>query len=118
VRQQLQRVGGILRSGPVKTRAGNRDLPIPGLSRAALLIRQQQQTADRLAFGRAWQDTGLVFTTRSGRPVQPRNQDITSAWVHWYNTSRLMHRLGRRPPAEAEADYYAHNRDGQPAVHT
>lgn len=45
-------------------------------------------------------------------------EDITSAWVHWYNTSRLMHRLGRRPPAEAEADYYAHNRDGQPAVHT
>src|ERR1022692_1513689 len=45
-------------------------------------------------------------------------EDITSAWVHWYNTSRLMHRLGRKPPAEAEAGYYAHNRDGQPAVHT
>jgi len=46
-------------------------------------------------------------------------EDITSAWVHWYNTSRLMHRLGRRPPAEAEADYhYAHHRDGHPAVHT
>jgi putative transposase len=45
-------------------------------------------------------------------------EDITSAWVHWYNTSRLMHRLGRRPPAEAEAGYYAHNRDGQPAAHT
>jgi hypothetical protein len=29
--------------------------------------------------------------------------DVTSAWVHNYNTSRLMHRLGRRPPAEAEA---------------
>jgi transposase InsO family protein len=41
----------------------------------------------------------------------------TSAWVHWYNTARLMHRLGRRPPVEAEADHYAH-RDGQPAVHT
>jgi putative transposase len=36
----------------------------------------------------------------------------TAAWVHWYNTSRLMHRLGRRPPAEAEAEYYAqHNAD-------
>ena len=32
-------------------------------------------------------------------------EDITSAWVHWYNTARLMHRLGRRPPAEAEAEY-------------
>jgi putative transposase len=35
-------------------------------------------------------------------------EDITSAWVHWYNTSRLMHRLGLRPPAEAEAEYHQH----------
>ena len=39
---------------------------------------------------------------------------ITSAWVHWYNTSRLMHRLGRRPPAEAEADYYATTHPANP----
>jgi transposase InsO family protein len=32
---------------------------------------------------------------------------ITCAWVHWYNTARLMHRLGRRPPIEAEAEYWA-----------
>ena len=41
-------------------------------------------------------------------------EDCTSAWVHWYNTTRLMHRLGRRPPAEAEAAYWA----AQPAVTT
>jgi len=45
-------------------------------------------------------------------------EEITSAWVHWYNTARLMHRPGRRPPAEAEADYYAQIRDGRPAAHT
>jgi transposase InsO family protein len=44
--------------------------------------------------------------------------DITSAWVHWYNTNRLMHRLGRRPPAEAEADYYAITHPTNPPVHT
>jgi putative transposase len=43
---------------------------------------------------------------------------ITADWVHWYNTSRLMHRLDRRPPAEAEADYYSQTRDDQPVVHT
>jgi putative transposase len=43
---------------------------------------------------------------------------ITADWVHWYNTSRLMHRLDRRPPAEAEADYDAPTRDDQPVVHT
>jgi transposase InsO family protein len=38
-------------------------------------------------------------------------EGITAAWVHWYNTARLMHRLGRRPPAEAEAEYYRQARD-------
>ncbi|MDP9440869.1 MAG: IS3 family transposase, partial [Actinomycetota bacterium] len=45
-------------------------------------------------------------------------EEITADWVHWYNTSRLMHRLGRRPPTEHEANYYATTRDGQPVVHT
>jgi putative transposase len=34
-------------------------------------------------------------------------EKITSAWVAWYNTNRLMHRLGRTPPAEFEAEHYA-----------
>lgn len=42
----------------------------------------------------------------------------TSTWVHWYNTERLMHRLGRVPPAEAEADYYAANDPADRAGHT
>jgi putative transposase len=41
-------------------------------------------------------------------------EQITSAWVWWYNTDRLMHRLARRPPAEAEAEYYDHHRAGHP----
>jgi putative transposase len=43
---------------------------------------------------------------------------ITADWVHWYNASRLMHHLGRIPPAEAEANYYATTSDGRPAAHT
>jgi transposase InsO family protein len=43
---------------------------------------------------------------------------ITADWVHWYNTSRLMHRLDRRPPAEAEADYHAQTRNDRSGVHT
>jgi putative transposase len=34
---------------------------------------------------------------------------LTADWVTWYNSSRLMHRLGRKPPVEYEADYYAHH---------
>jgi putative transposase len=43
-------------------------------------------------------------------------EEITSAWVHWYNTRRLMHRLGRIPPAEAEAAYYAATEAATPAA--
>ncbi len=68
-------------------------------------------------------DNGLAETTiglyktecvREGSPFRTGPIDtladlenMTSAWVSWYNESRLMHRLGRRPPAEAEAEYYA-----------
>ena len=34
-------------------------------------------------------------------------EKITSSWAHWYNTARLMHRTGLRPPAEADAQYWA-----------
>ena len=40
---------------------------------------------------------------------------ITADYVSWYNQQRLMHRLGRIPPAEAEAEYYDQLDAGQPA---
>ncbi len=43
---------------------------------------------------------------------------MTSAWVSWYNERRLMHRLGRIPPAEAEAEYYARLQAGEHTGHT
>jgi hypothetical protein len=36
-------------------------------------LRRQAQAADRAELGRAWLDNGLMFTTRTGRPVEPRN---------------------------------------------
>jgi putative transposase len=40
---------------------------------------------------------------------------ITADYVARYNRRRLMHRLGRVPPAEAEAQYYSEHVTGQPA---
>ncbi len=45
-------------------------------------------------------------------------ENITSARVAWYNARRLMHRLRRRPPAEAEAEYYARLHAGKHTGHT
>jgi integrase len=107
VRQQIQRVNGELRIGPVKTAAGRRDLPLLALASEALAIRSNAQAADRSELGRAWQDTGLIFTTKTGRPIEPRNlvrsfQRICSAHglrvikVHHlrHTTATLLKNLG------------------------
>jgi integrase len=73
IRQQLQRIQGQLVLGPVKTRAGLRDMPLLDLAREALERQAAQQAAHRADMGSAWPATELVFTTRTGRPVEPRN---------------------------------------------
>jgi putative transposase len=40
---------------------------------------------------------------------------LTADYVVWYNQQRLMHRLGRVPPAEAEAQYYSQHVIDRPA---
>jgi putative transposase len=70
------------------------------------------------AYDNALAETTIgLYKTECTPPGSPFNNDgfttigdielATADWVHWYNTRRLMHRLGRRPPAEAEAEYYA-----------
>ena len=77
IRQQLQRVNKVLYQGPVKTRAGRRTLPLVDQAVAALHERFDTQAAARQAAGDKWrgesQGSGLVFTTRSGLPIEPRN---------------------------------------------
>jgi integrase len=72
IRQQVQRIQGQLHIGPVKTRAGSRYLPLLGLATDALAVRRETQDIDRARLGGCWTDTGLVFTTRTGRPIEPR----------------------------------------------
>jgi integrase len=73
VGEQVQRVGGQLVRRRTKTEASEAPLPLPDLCVAALRLRKRQQEADREQAGDAWIDTGLVFTTRHGTPVEPRN---------------------------------------------
>jgi integrase len=73
VEQQLQQVGGQMHLGPVKTQAGRRKLPLLKLAREALETQVKTRARYRAAMGSAWPQTDLVFTTRTGRPVGPRN---------------------------------------------
>jgi integrase len=73
VRQQIQRIRGELRQGPVKTHAGQRDLPLLNLARQAFEAQLGLQARYRFDMGSAWPGTDLVFTSRTGRPIEPRN---------------------------------------------
>ena len=71
--EQVQRVGRQLLRRETKTEASEAPLPLPDLCVTALKLRRQRQDADRERAGDAWIDTGLVFTTRHGTPIEPRN---------------------------------------------
>jgi integrase len=75
VGEQLQRVKGPLIRRPVKTESSEALLPLPKLCVTALKLRYERQSADRERAGDSWIETGLVFTTRHGTPVEPRNFD-------------------------------------------
>ena len=60
--------GGLV-IGPVKTRAGKRDLPLLGLAEEALMIRRGVQFPDCEQFGSAWTDTGLDVDVTGGAKV-------------------------------------------------
>jgi integrase len=70
---QLQRVGGQLLHRETKTEGSDVTLPLPPICVATLQLRRRQQQEARSAAGDAWQSSRLVFTTRYGTPIEPRN---------------------------------------------
>lgn len=75
----------------------------------------KRRVADHRELGRAWEDTGLVFTTRTGRPIEPRNllrsfrricghNQLRLIKVHhlWHPTATLL--KPRRPGPRRAAD--------------
>ncbi|MGH3537012.1 MAG: tyrosine-type recombinase/integrase [Pseudonocardiaceae bacterium] len=74
---QLQRVAGKLRHNETKTDDSTRVVALPRPCVQALRRHRAQQGAERLAAGDRWTDSGLVFTTRKGTPIEPRNINRT-----------------------------------------
>lgn len=73
VGEQLQRSRGQLVLREVKTETSQAPLPLPDMCVTALKLRREQQEAARARAGDNWTDNGLVFTTRYGTPIEPRN---------------------------------------------
>jgi integrase len=73
---QLQRVGRqLIHRKLIKTEESGADdtVPLPGICLAALQLRREEQESAREQAGGRWQDSDLVFTTRWGTPIEPRN---------------------------------------------
>ncbi|MFI9200543.1 tyrosine recombinase XerC [Streptomyces sp. NPDC053048] len=72
VRKQRQRVGGENYEDDTKNRR-KRTLPLPLLCIAPLRWQRLRQQAMRAKAGDSWQESDLVFTTRTGRPIEGSN---------------------------------------------
>ncbi|PRY00434.1 tyrosine-type recombinase/integrase [Allonocardiopsis opalescens] len=74
VERQIQRVNGKLLHREVKTESSEAPLPLPDICAAALRLRlAEQDRARKHATEWAAGALDLLFTTRTGRPIEPRN---------------------------------------------
>ncbi len=80
IRRTLQRTNaGGLTTLPIKTRASERRIALPARCLQSLKLHREQQQREREAAGTAWQDSGHVFTTVQGGPIDPTN--LTRAFI-------------------------------------
>ncbi len=76
--RQLQRVSRQLLHRETKTATSDATLPLPEICSTALRLRKAEEAYARELAGAAWQGGKLIFTTRWGTPIEPRN--FNRAW--------------------------------------
>ncbi len=72
VRASLQRVDGKLQLAEVKTRGSRRTVRMPKVALEALRSHRTRQLEEQLAGGTRWKDSGHVFVSTIGTPLEPR----------------------------------------------
>jgi integrase len=89
IRRSLQRTrtGGLI-ALPTKTRASERRIALPTECVHSLKSRRERQEEERKVAGAGWKDSGLIFTTPAGGPLDPAN--MTRRF------GRLLERAGLR----------------------
>ena len=119
VRHTLGRVGGGLLVTEPKTARARRTIPLSEPVVKLLKVQKAAQAAERLHAGDQWQDSGLVFTTEFGGPVDPRNMlrtielaskkaDVAGVGVHTLRHSAAVAWLEQGVHIKAVADLLGH----------
>jgi integrase len=73
VRRALQRINGKLQFEEVKSATSRRHITLPHVALEALKAHHLRQAEEQEFLGDAWPNTGLVFTSERGTPLEPRN---------------------------------------------
>jgi len=80
VRQTLVQAGRQVVTSEPKTSRGRRSIALDPRTVATLRAWRTAQAAERLAWGAAWTDSGLVFTREDGTPLHPEWLSDAFAW--------------------------------------
>ncbi len=89
IRHALQRQQGGLKLVEPKTVRGRRTIALPEFAVTALRNHRKRQLEERMLAGKQWQDSGHVFTTSIGTPLDPDNV------THYFK--RIVAKAGLRP---------------------
>ena len=91
VRRQLKRESGTLVTADTKTARSRRSVNLPRGLVNLLLEHRKRQEEERDVVDDLWTDTGFIFTTNFGTPVDPRNLNRDFAIIcqragldHWH----------------------------------
>jgi integrase len=71
VKRTLKRAQNGHSRSDVESAKARRTLELPDRAVKALSTQRRRQAAQRKAAGRSWRESGLVFTTEAGRPMDP-----------------------------------------------
>jgi len=73
VNYAIQRIEGRLQMVEPKTERSRRVLPLPETVLSSLRAHRSRQLEEKLSLGPHWHESGLVFTSMVGTPLEPRN---------------------------------------------
>jgi integrase len=73
VRTALQRIGKVWQLVEPKSARSRRSIALPSVAVSALRAHRVKQLEERLAAGADWKDQGFVFSTGTGKPLEPSN---------------------------------------------
>jgi integrase len=89
VRRSLQRIDGKWELVEPKSARSRRTVAMPQVVTASLKAHRVAQLQERLLAGSRWLESGFVFTTRAGTPIEPSN--LTKAFQKLLKAAGLGH---------------------------